>query len=561
MDLLSYYRFRPKYAYFSMEIALQPPIHTYSGGLGILVGDSLRSAADLELPMVFVTLISRSGYLCQKVTSDGKQINAPDPWSPDDWAVPLRVKIAITIQGHDVWINPWIYIHKGVTGYSVPVLLLDTNLKENSAEDQKITDYLYGGDEAYRLKQEMVLGIGGVRILQALGFNISAYHLNEGHSALLALELLRNYQIHNNQTHKQCMYDIPRVKDLCVFTTHTPIEAAHDNYSFDMFQSIASDYIDNETLKTITGGDSLNMTCLALNLSGRINGVSNQHQKVAKQKYPSFRVDSITNGVHPATWANKYFAELYTKYFAEWRHEPSVLIRADQIPNDEIWQAHLNAKSDLNDYIKTNQSIKLDIDVFTIGFARRMTGYKRPDLLFNKIQRLAEISREYPIQVVLAGKAHPKDQYGLQLIYQLHQYMLELSDSITIVYLEDYNMQLAQKLIPGVDLWLNTPKPPMEASGTSGIKAAFNGVPHMSVLDGWWTEGHIEGVTGWSIEHFTTDEQDADGLYYKLEKTVLPVYYQDRVGWQNIMKAAISKNTRFNSHNMMRRYVAEAYIF
>ena len=560
MDPLNQYEFRPKIAYFSMEIALRPEIHTYSGGLGMLAGDSLRSAADLEVPMVFVTQISRSGYIKQQLDKSGHQIENPDPWEPSDWAVPLRAKIAITIENRDVWILPWLYICEGVTGYKIPVLLLDTNVKENAPQDREITDFLYGADDRYRLKQEMVLGIGGVRILRALGFNVSTYHLNEGHSALLALELLRNFGNRNARKKNSCMFDIGKVQELCVFTTHTPVEAGHDRFPFDMFQSIATDYIDKNTLDEVSGGNELNMTCLALNLSGRVNGVSSQHQKVAKQQYPSFEVDFITNGVHPPTWVCSSFADLYTKYLPEWRHQPSVLVRADQISNNEIWQAHSSAKSKLAKFLLQSTSKSIDQEVFTIGFARRMTGYKRPDLLFRDIQRLKEINKRYPIQIILAGKAHPKDQHGINLIKILNDYIKELKNDISIVYVENYDMEVAQHLIPGVDIWLNTPNPPMEASGTSGIKAAFNGVPHLSVLDGWWIEGHIEGVTGWSIEHHGNDDKDALGLYLKLEEIILPLFYERKHEWQDVMKAAISKNSRFNSHHMMRRYVAEAYV-
>lgn len=560
MDVLNRYAFRPKIAYFSMEIALKPEIHTYSGGLGVLAGDSLRSAADLELPMVFVTQISRSGYIKQSIDSTGNQIHSSDSWEPRDWATPLRAKIAITIENRDVWILPWLYICEGVTGYKIPVLLLDTDVKENSIDDREISNLLYGRDAAYRLKQEMVLGIGGVRILRALGYSVSTYHLNEGHSALLALELLRDHRNFDSKTKNMCRFDIGKVQELCVFTTHTPVEVGHDRYPFGMFQSIANDYIDLDTLKTVAGGNELNMTCLALNLSGRINGVSTQHQKIAKQQYPSFKVDAITNGVHPSTWVCPSFANLYSNYLPEWRHQPAVLARADQIANSEIWQAHVDAKNNLADFVQKRIGAQINTDLFTIGFARRMTGYKRPDLLFKDLQRLIDINQRFPLQIVLAGKAHPQDRRGIELIRILFDHINTLKKDISIIYIPGYDMEVAQYLIPGVDIWLNTPKPPMEASGTSGIKAAFNGIPHLSVLDGWWVEGHIEGVTGWSIEHHGNDDQDAHGLYLKLEETILPLFYEKQLEWQGVMKSAISKNSRFNSHHMMRRYVAEAYI-
>ncbi len=356
------------------------------------------------------------------------------------------------------------------------------------------------------------------------------------------------------------MFDIDKVQELCVFTTHTPVKVGHDKYSFSMFQRIANDYIDIDTLKKVAGGDELNMTCLALNLSGRINGVSAQHQKIAQQQYPSFKVDFITNGIHPPTWVSPSFANLYSRYIPEWRHQPAVLARADQISNAEIWQAHVDAKLAFANYLKNLTAAQIDCDLFTIGFARRMTDYKRPDLLFKDLQRLKDISRRFPIQIVFAGKAHPKDRRGIELIKTLIDYIDALKNDISMIYVQDYDMEVAQHLIPGVDIWLNTPKPPMEASGTSGIKAAFNGVPHLSVLDGWWIEGHIEGVTGWSIEYHGNDDKDADDLYLKLEEIILPLFYEKQSEWQGVMKSTISKNSRFNSHHMMRRYVAEAYI-
>ena len=561
MKSLDNFIYTPRVAYFSMEVALRPEIHTYSGGLGVLAGDTARSAADLEIPLVIVTLISRTGYLLQKIDENGNQIEHPDPWNPDDWAQPLRAKVAITIEKHEVWIRPWLYILSGISGYEIPILLLDTDVIENDPQDRKITNVLYGGDDCYRLQQEAVLGIGGIRLLGALGFDVHTFHLNEGHSALLALEILRRHRQPKEMVGPgECKFDIGRVKKQCVFTTHTPVESGHDRFPYEMVQKVLGDYIDIEELKLLAGINELNMTQLALNLSGRINGVSPKHAQIAREQFPQYQVNSITNGVHPRTWTSAPIAKLYDRYLPEWLHQPSVLIRADQIPEQEIWEAHQESKQKLIIFIKEDTNVELDLDVCTLGFASRMTSYKRPDLLFADVERIKSICKRFPFQIILAGKAHPSDAQGKQLISQLHNHIKSLSEFMRIAYIENYDMQTAQYLTSSVDVWLNTPMPPMEASGTSGIKAAFNGVPHLSVLDGWWLEGHIEGVTGWAIDTTDTIQQDALGLYNKLEQVVLPNYYEGRASWIQIMKNVMSKNTRFNSHAMMRRYAAEAYL-
>ena len=544
-----------------MEVALRPEIHTYSGGLGILAGDTARSAADLEIPLVVVTLISRAGYILQKIDKNGEQVEFPDPWNPNDWAKPLRAKISINIEGREVWVRPWLHILPGITGYEIPILLLDTDVIENEPQDRSITDVLYGGDDKYRLKQEVILGVGGKRLLGALGFETHAFHLNEGHSALLALDILRKHRQPREMVGPgECNFDVGRVKDLCVFTTHTPVESGHDRFPYALVEQVLGDYFDTSELKLLAGQHDLNMTQLALNLSGRINGVSPKHAQIARKQFPKYKVNAITNGVHPRTWTSAPMAKLYDRYLPEWLHQPSVLIRADQIPEQEIWEAHTEAKKELITFVKDETNVELDLDVCILSFARRMTSYKRPDLLFTDVEHMKNICKRFPLQIIIAGKAHPSDMEGKQLILQLHNYIKFLSKFVRIVYIENYDMQIAQYLTSGADVWLNTPMPPMEASGTSGIKAAFNGVPHLSVLDGWWLEGHIEGVTGWAIDTTDTVQRDALSLYNKLEQIVLPNYYEDRNSWIQIMKNVMSKNTRFNSHTMMRRYAAETYL-
>jgi len=552
-------------AYFTMEIALRNEIPTYAGGLGILAGDTIRSAADLDLPLVTVSLASRYGYFRQTLDSKGRQQEQPDEWKPADWCTPLEALVSVPIEDRRVWVGGWFYVLEGHMGGRQPVVLLDTDIEENNSADRQITRSLYGGDTTIRLKQEIVLGIGGVRMLHALGFNARHYHMNEGHSALLTLQLLRSYTYPDEDVRPgESRYDIPLVRELCMFTTHTPVEAGHDRFGYDLVKRTLGEFIDLATLQHLAGAENLNMTRLALNLSEYINGVAKRHAETSRHMFPCYRVQAVTNGVHPFTWAAPPFRALYDAHLPGWCHEPGILIRAECCITDaDIWAAHRVAKQALLDVVKLQCNLALDPELPILGFARRMTAYKRPDLLFSDIDRLKAIARAHPFQIVLAGKAHPQDSGGKQLIEMLHTHMRELMGSIPMVYLSNYDMALAANIVAGVDVWLNTPQRPMEASGTSGMKSAFNGVPNLSILDGWWVEGCVEGITGWAIGDGTdgSTAAEAASLYQKLEQVVLPLYYQDRAGWIAVMKGAIAKNASFfNSHRMMRRYVSDAYV-
>lgn len=547
-----------KIAYFSMEIGLSNEIHTYSGGLGVLAGDTIRSSADLKLPLVAVTLVSKKGYFRQEITSDGKQIEHPQEWNPSQFMKLLPAEASVQIQNRNVTVKAWLYELQSLTGGVVPVLFLDTDTEENAPEDREITFFLYGGDEKYRLKQEIVLGIGGVRMLDALGYKIRKYHMNEGHSSFLALELLRKHEMNIN-----------RVRNLCIFTTHTPVEAGHDKFSYDLVREVLGEFIPIDILQSLGGQDRLNMTLLALNLSNYVNGVAKRHKMVSKEMFPSYEIHAITNGIHSYTWTCESFKRLYDKYIPGWAHEPELLVRVEIIPDNEIWQAHMKAKKNLIDYVNSKTNVDVDYDTLTIGFARRATEYKRHALLFSDVERLKKVNRKGRIQLIFAGKAHPKDEKGKRLIQQIFNYKEVLKGEVKIAYLENYDMNLAAKLVSGVDVWLNTPLPPMEASGTSGMKAAHNGVINFSVLDGWWIEGWIEGVTGWAIgpepsEQVSTEERNAwelEDLYGKLEYVIVPLYYKHRDEWVRLMKNSIGKiASHFNSHRMMHRYVTEAYL-
>ncbi len=559
----------PKIAYFSMEIGIQNDIPTYSGGLGVLAGDTIRSSADLKLPMVAVSLISKKGYFRQELDRKGKQREISDAWNPSRYMTLLPNKIVVQIEGLSVLIQAWLYEVKSPIGGSIPVLFLDTDIEENTQDDKEITSYLYGGDQTYRLKQEIVLGIGGVRMLHELGFEIKKYHMNEGHSSLLTIELLNMYKRPIEEVwDERLVWDINKIKDLCVFTTHTPVEAGHDKFPYELVKGIMGELIPFDVLKELGGRDCLNMTLLGLNLSEYINGVAKKHMEISRGMFPGYEISTVTNGVHSYTWTHDSFKKLFDKYLLGWANEPELFVRIGRIPDDELWNAHMEAKNNLLDYIKRETGIELASDVLTIGFARRATAYKRPNLLFSDIERLEKIGAG-KLQVVYAGKAHPKDELGRQLIEKIFSFKERLKDKIKIVYLKNYDMNIALKLTSGVDVWLNTPLRPLEASGTSGMKAAHNGVLNFSVLDGWWIEGHIEGFTGWSIgpppdETTITekvDTKDADDLYNKLEYIIIPLFYGDRHAWVRMMQNAIGKNAYyFNSHRMMRRYVTEAYI-
>jgi len=560
----------PKIAYFSMEIGVLNDMPTYSGGLGVLAGDTIRSAADLKLPFVAVTLLSRKGFFNQDIDENGKQTESPVSWEPSRFMTLLSEKVKVQIEGRDVYVQAWLYVVESLTGGKVPVFFLDTDLPENTQNDRDITAYLYGGDNRYRLKQEIILGIGGVRILNALGFQIKKYHMNEGHASFLTLELLLEHKKDIETVwDERFIWDTEKVKDLCVFTTHTPIEAGHDKFPYDMVKEVMGEAIPFSVLKELAGKDNLNMTLLALNLSKYINGVAKKHGEVSKNLFPGYEIHAITNGVHSYTWTCESLARLYDKYLPGWANEPELFVRVGRIPDEELWDAHMKAKKRLCEYIKETTDVEMSPDVLTIGFARRATAYKRADLLFSDINRLKRIVKKWKLQIVYAGKAHPQDALGKELIQKIHNYIRELKGVVDIVYLKNYNMDTALKIVSGVDIWLNTPLRPREASGTSGMKAAHNGVMNFSVLDGWWIEGHIEGFTGWSIGPMPSettltenmDTTDADDLYSKLEKIILPMFYKERHIWIRMMQNAIGKNAYyFNSHRMMRRYVTEAYI-
>jgi len=547
-----------------MEIALDKAVPTYSGGLGVLAGDTLRSAADLSVPIVGVTLLHRKGYFEQHLDASGHQTEQPVAWRPEDRLEPVDARTTVVIEGRTVHIRAWKYPVRGVKGHEVPVYLLDTNLDENEEWDRTLTDYLYGGDNHYRLCQEIVLGMGGAALLRALNCQADLYHLNEGHSALLTLCLLE-WQLDGRKPFELDESDVEQVRRRCVFTTHTPVPAGHDKFPIEMVtQVLGAEQVELLVAARCIDEGMLNMTHLALRLARFVNGVAMKHREVSRGMFPNFPIDAITNGVHAGTWTSPPFQALFDRRIPEWRVDNLYLRYAVGIPLPEIRAAHADSKKQMIATLADRTGVTLDPKVFTIGFARRATPYKRADLMFTNSARLADIAASVgPIQIVFGGKAHPNDSGGKELIRRIHDASAALADRITVVYVENYEMEIAAQIVAGVDLWLNNPMKPLEASGTSGMKAALNGVPSLSVLDGWWIEGHVEGVTGWSIGGLDPEgdqSKDAMEIYLKLERVILPLYYGLPFAYAEVMRSAIALNgSFFNTQRMVEQYVRNAY--
>jgi len=577
-----------------MEIALENSMPSYSGGLGVLAGDTIRAAADLRLPMVAVSLLYRKGYFTQLLAEDGSQTEEPVEWRVEDFLTEESVRTSVPLENRRVELRCWRYSVSGVHGFDVPVYFLDADLPSNADADRNLTGSLYGGDSFYRLCQEVVLGVGGVRMLRALGYkDLTRYHMNEGHAALLALELLGEEAEKAGRTSIRGE-DIDRVRGKCVFTTHTPVPAGHDRFPmeyltrvfpaqtnfFDLSDASSADLVKRilRAEQNVPGlqeaarsGASVNMTELALSLSTYVNGVAKQHGETSRQMFPEVPIEAITNGVHAGTWTCPAFQQLFDRYIPSWREDNYSLRSALGLPAEEVWAAHLMAKHELLEAARKRTGLHLDPEVFTIGFARRATGYKRADLILSDLDRLRQIAKDAgQFQIVFAGKAHPNDACGKDIIRRIFKAKKALRKNVHVVFLDDYNLELGGKITSGVDLWLNTPQFPLEASGTSGMKAALNGVPSLSILDGWWVEGHIEGVTGWSIGESrrtagssapTDNQAEAESLYSKLESVILPLYYRERREFLEVMKHAIAINgSFFNTQRMVQQYITDAYL-
>lgn len=544
-----------------MEIALAKTLPTYSGGLGMLAGDTLRSAADTGVPLVAISLVHRRGYFEQHLDTSGQQTESDVVWSPETTLPPADQTITIIMQGREITLCAWRFDVIGVTGHIIPVFLLDADVEGNDPWDRRLTDHLYGGDTYYRLCQETILGLGGIHLLHALGCEPEVCHMNEGHAALLSIGLLES-RVAPSPLSTATEADAEAVKQLCVFTTHTPVPAGHDKFGLDqMMQVLGADRSATIERFGCLHNDLLNMTYVALRFSRYVNGVAMLHGKVSQQMFPEYTVHSITNGVHAATWLSQPFQQLLDEEIPEWRHDNQYFRSVYGIEPEVIEATHVHSKRRLFATVKQRTGTELDPNVLTLGFARRVATYKRASLILHSPERLIEIANRIGgLQILMAGKAHPADNAGKGLIRDIFSVAAKLESSkLRILYLENYDWDLGEQLTNGVDVWLNTPLRPYEASGTSGMKAALNGVPSLSVLDGWWVEGCAENITGWAIENSEDEGIEAERVYDKLENSVAPLF-ADKAHWARLRRHCIAINgTFFNTHRMLGQYVSNAY--
>lgn len=559
-------------AYFSLEIGLEGSIPTYSGGLGILAGDTIKAAADIGLPMLAVTLLYREGYFQQELDDKGHQTEHAAQWNPEAMFTLMSPRITVPIDGREVVVRAFRQNVIGVNGHIVPVYYLDTDFAENDEAARTMTHRLYAGDSDHRIRQECLLGIGGRRMVRAIGHDVGCFHMNEGHACFLTVDLLSEY-LCRHQIHQIRHDALADVRSRCVFTTHTPLPAGHDRFSIERVRAIIGDHPVFHREDIYGEQHVLNTTKLALNLSKFANAVARRHGEVSRDMFPGYHIESITNGIHASTWACQPMRDLFDQYIPHWRRRNDELRLVRRVPAAKLWNAHQEAKTQLDTYVsqQTHGNVHLDPEAFTIVFARRATEYKRMALLLSDTRRLERIAAGVgPIQIIVAGKAHPHDGVGREILRQVHETLRGMEGKLRGVFLPNYNIDLARRLVAGCDVWLNNPRPPLEASGTSGMKAAINGVPSLSTIDGWWIEGWVEGVTGWGIgtheDDIRTqkpegmDHRHAEELYDKLEKFVLPRYYNHRDEWINTMYACIEINgSYFTTERMVREYAQRAY--
>ncbi|MGD8903057.1 MAG: alpha-glucan family phosphorylase [Anaerolineae bacterium] len=600
-------------AYFSAEFGLHGSLPIYSGGLGVLSGDHCKEVSDLGLPFVGVGFIYPQGYFRQQIPPDGWQEAIYDTLNFDQ--VPLhavldaagnRLILEVVLRGTPISMQVW-QVRVG----RVNIYLMDTNVSQNAPWDRDLSARLYGGDQETRIRQEMVLGLGGVRALESLGMEPGVWHMNEGHSAFMVLERLRRL-VQGGSSFDQA---VEMVRNTTAFTTHTPVPAGHDAFPFHLMDEYFGRFwqevgISREQFLGLGEYHGrFNMTVLALRLSGRCNGVSQLHGAVSRRMWQSVwperpvedvPIRAITNGVHVPSWISTTLKDLFVDYVSpDWedRHDDAALWeRLEDIPDQVLWAAHGHLKEKLLAFVDARTRSRwregqmvasqvlasgtlLEPEALTIGFARRFATYKRATLIFRDVQRLKRIlhAERRPVQIVFAGKAHPADGGGKQLIQEVYQYAQDPEFGGRIAFLEDYDLHMARFLVQGVDVWLNNPRRPNEASGTSGMKAAMNGVPNLSILDGWWPEAYhpAEGgraANGWAFGEVqyddweTQDEVDSQALYRLLEEQVVPLYY-DRDpagiprGWVQVMKEAMRTSiAAFSMRRMIKEYIEQMYL-
>ncbi|MDP6570658.1 MAG: alpha-glucan family phosphorylase [Candidatus Marinimicrobia bacterium] len=541
----------PTIAYFSAEIGISASLPTYSGGLGVLAGDHIKAAADAEIPMVGITLLYKEGYFKQRVDEEGLQTETYPKFDPEPMLEKLPDLFSLRLRERDVWIQAYRLFYTGETGHVIPIYFLDTDIEENFNDDRKITLRLYSGDKDHRILQEAILGFGGVQLLDMLGLGeIQTYHMNEGHCSFLTLALLKKYD--GNEE---------KVRSLCHFTTHTPVPAGHDHFAVKRCRKLLHGLLpENLHLPSWVQNSRLHMTELGLYFSRSANGVSELHGQVARDQFPDFHIDHITNGVYHPYWLGKSFRELFDIKLPGWRKNPGILSDLSAISDDELQWAHWSHKDFLLGYANSQTQKALSSDVLTIGFARRAAEYKRARLIFSDPERLRKLGRN-KIQIIFAGKAHPKDMTGKEIIQSVVNNANSLMGEVKIIFLENYNMWLGRLITSGVDVWLNTPLRPNEASGTSGMKAALNGVPNCSVLDGWWAEGCRHKENGWAIgdTRSSDDKADAESLYTLLEHHIIPAYYGNSKQWVTLMRKSIESSVQFSAYRMIKDYQNKFY--
>ncbi|TES99242.1 MAG: alpha-glucan family phosphorylase [Promethearchaeota archaeon] len=548
-------------AYISMEIAVDSNIPTYSGGLGVLSGDTVRSAADLELPMVGLCLCYSSGYFYQFFNEYGEQKEKEIEWNFFYEFEKVEKPIKIKIEDKEVLVSAWLYRVIGQSGHIIPIYLLTTDIEGNEDWMKKMTGSLYDSTSRWnRIVQEMILGIGGVKLLNSQGYNnIETYHLNEGHGSFSIVEL-----------YDMLKGDLDKVRNKVVFTTHTPVPAGHDRFDQDLVNKVFEHRMPSEISKIADDNGSFNMTYLGMGLSRYRNGVAKKHGDISRKMFPQYEVDSITNGIHLGYWVSRPFRQIFDKKWPNWKANPSILQNAIELDDLDIFDAHIENKFNLISYQKGHSWNLLDEERITIGFARRFATYKRATLIFKDIDKLGSICKD-KIQFIFAGKAHPEDTMGkdyIKEIYNSGQYIYD-NYGVKVVMMENYNIDLSHMLVSGCDIWLNTPERYREASGTSGMKAALNGVLNFSIQDGWWLEGyHKNPMAGWAIGPDDSNPKDpgvsndwdidSKAIYEILENEIIPTYLNHEE-WLFRSKNAIALAAFFNTNRMMKEYAKRAY--
>ena len=538
-------------AYFTAEIGLWSELHTYSGGLGVLAGDHVKSAADVGLPLVGMSLLYREGYGRQHLDDRGIQSETYAPIDPNEHLTNTGQTIQLPLDGSTLYASIWKTEVVGVGGHVVPVYFLDTFHPNNSAEFIGLGARLYGGDDSTRVRQEYLLGVGGVRALQALGHEFAGMHLNEGHCTFAMLEML------NQGWSREVL------AQRTLFTTHTPVPAGHDRFEWALVEEVMGELLPSDARELVQGaGDSeggrrCSMSHLAVALSTAVNAVSNLNAQVASTMFGTTHIAPITNGVHHITWTSPQMSGLFDHHLPGWKEDPSQLGYAGRLPDAALQDARKVNRRILRELVRASTGVELDEHRLTIGFARRFATYKRANLVFSDLERLRSIGADR-IQFVFSGKAHPKDEGGKQLIRDIFASAGEVAEDIPVAFIENYDMATGLAMTSGVDIWLNNPIRPLEASGTSGMKAAMNGVPNCSILDGWWPEGCEHGVNGWAIGHSEDerdDARDAENIYNVLEHEVLPLWDEGPERWAKLMRASIATSARFTGTRMISDYL------